>query len=228
MKDRVPRFVLTIRWRLLTWRLAVESRPVQLMVLSLSGALIASAIVEPHWTLSYSRVLAWPAVALVALIAFRSPLSGLFQGLRLGRVAAGSFAAEFQSRDEEFDPSSLPGPAPDTAVPVGREAELEQGARVSDYAIALLVLLAQTYEFQVEFLRHMKQAPDGLVANAAEASLAALVGRPTPPHELTMFFGWLVRNGLLMLRSDGHYVLTQKGADLLTTADSFWSVPKAS
>jgi hypothetical protein len=165
-------------------------------------------LVAPDWTLRFSRVLAWPVVVLIAIVLFRRPVTQLVSGRALSRLKAGPFAAELEQRvevdldfaDEGFD---------------------------QQQAIALLGALNELFQVQIDFLKHLQQAADGLTSGAARDWFDAAgerMGIEEYDPEPGMKF--LVERGLVILREDDRYVLAQFGQDLIELVEVFYYAPK--
>src|SRR4051812_33980001 len=89
LRDRLLQLRQWIQWKraLTAWH--VKTRAVALTVLACVAAVAVATVLEPSWTLRFERVLAWPVIALVAILAFRLPLTGLFSGRALRSLNVG-------------------------------------------------------------------------------------------------------------------------------------------
>jgi hypothetical protein len=202
-----------LRWRMTVARFEIQARAVGLTALAAVGAIIAAMIVAADWTLRFSRVLAWPAVALIALVVFRLPFAGLLQGQALRRVAIGPASAELQQREEPFTPEAI--------IPGEEQAQHER-------VVYILGTLAQIYQVQIDFLRHLRQAENGLMSEAARGWFRAIAKAPdADAASIDPLMAWLIERGLIVLREDDHYVLTELGQVFLNGIDGFWYAPKA-
>lgn len=128
----------------------------------------------------------------------------------LRRFALGPLSGEFEQVEEAFE-----APA---------EGGLDQNT-----LIVLLGNLAQTYQFQIDFLRHLQQAgANGLTSESVHAWFRnTLATNPlTSAFEVEPLIGWLVDRTLLALREDDRYVLGPVGPQFIEAIQTFWYAPK--
>jgi hypothetical protein len=173
------------------------------------AAFILAMLIWPDWTLRFTRVLAWPVVVLIAFVTFRRPVADLVRGRGLKGAKAGPFEVELEQRQEEAD------------------AELPDAGLDEHRVIALLGVLNQIYQSQIDFLQHLFQAKDGLTSSAARAWFAGAFERlGLPQEDPDPLLTWLADKGLVELREDDRYVLGPLGPELLGVIDGFWYAPK--
>ena len=193
----------------------VQSRAILAVTLIAIAAFVAAMIAAPEWTLRFTRVLAWPIVALIAIVLFRLPLGALFEGIVLKRVSGAGVAAEFAPRAEaQIEASPAPHEFPEDLP--------------DDRIVIALGSLVQIFQFQLDFLRHLQQAHDGLTSAAAHAWLRARLDENwiTRGWAVEPSLPWLLRQGLLVLREDDRYVLGPLAPQFLEDIEGFWYAPK--
>jgi hypothetical protein len=175
-----------------------------------AAAFVTAMIITPDWALRFSRVLAWPLVALVALLLFRLPLAQLFQGQVLRRLSGAGITAELAPREE----AQFEAPDPDEFL--------------AERAIFTLGALAQMYQFQLDFLKHLRQAENGLTSAATTGWLRTRLDQnPLTTGWLPdLTLPWLVDRGLVELRADDRYAVTALGAQFLDDIEGLWYAPK--
>jgi hypothetical protein len=212
--SRLRNVLSSLRWRLTLIRWEIETRAAGLLALIAVAAFIAAILVSPDWALRFSRVLAWPVIALLAIVAFRQPLSQLIHGQALSRVAAGPLSLELQQREEEFDPALVTPPADESLT--------------SEYVLHFLGTLAQVYQVQIDFLKHLHQAENGLTTEATHTWFRAALDRNpvTIGWDADPLLQWLIDRALLTLREDGRYVFGALGSGFLGALEGFWYAPK--
>jgi len=208
----------SFRWRLRLTQWRIESRIGTICAVIAVLALAAATLWAPAWTLEFEKVLAWPVAALIALIVLRRPLSGLVEGQALRKIGVGpgGVTGEFEQREEAFDPTQL----------ASEEAPAELD---SDVAILLLANLAQAYQMQIDFLRYVQHAADGLTHEATHDWFRPVLERHpvTAEWDVEPLLMWLIDRSLLTLREDGRYILGPLGSDFIAAAQSVWYAPKA-
>ena len=201
---------LRLRWMLARWH--ISARRFGLVAFASLASYLALVFIEPTWTLRFSRVLAWPVVALIALFVFRVPLVALFQGQTLKSLSLGPATLELQQGAEDIGATASPT-TPELAP---------------DHVIFLLGTLAQIYQVQINFLRHLRQAEDGLTSEAARDWLRNAIAVPDAPIQvIEPLLKWLVDRELTTLRADDRYIVTELGVTFLTGIDGFWYAPKS-
>jgi hypothetical protein len=201
-----------LQWRWTLARLQLAARTTVLTATVLAVAYLAAVLLEASWTLRFSHVLAWPVVALVALIAFRLPLSRMFQGQTVKRLSIGPATLELQ-QDATNPSEGLAAHEPEEAT---------------QRVIFVLGTLTQIYQMQINFLRQLRQAADGLSGEAALDWMRAATQNPDAPTQIIEpLLRWLVDRGLVSLRADGHYLLEELGRVFLDDIEGFWYAPKA-
>lgn len=213
MRWRLSRWWESVRWTgtLAWWH--VEARLVAIAATALAAAVAVAMLLEPSWSLRFERVLAWPVIALIGMFLFRAPLAGLIQGRGLRRFALGpgGISGELEAAQE-------------------RAEEAQEVIDVDAAAAAVVVLgnLAQLYQFQIDFLRHLRIAANHTltVEAAHEWFAAALMQRGVDDGEVEPLLNFLVQRELVALLDDGRYALTELGRQFVGRLDGFWYAPK--
>ena len=94
--------------------------------------------------------------------------------------------------------------------------------------VVVLALLSQLYQFQIEFLRHVRQAADLRLTRAAtEEWFAERVGGDPGGPAIPPLISFLVTRELLTLEPDDHYALTNLAETFLDRIEGYWYAPKA-
>jgi len=179
--------------------------------------------------LSYLRVLAWPAVAVLGIFLLRRPIIALLRGLYLKEIGLpGGPKLRFDTRQQEAsDPEQLLEVAPGEA---GAVADRGQELRVAHTVGRHLALLTQSFQIQLDFLRALGAAPQGLTRDAAHAWFADELERRhfvANQWDIPTLLSWLENNGLVELNQDGALVRSSLGNGFAGFIERFWYAPKA-
>jgi hypothetical protein len=201
--------------------------------------------------LDYVRALVWPVVAAFGLGYFRHPIAQLFKDRRIDKVKAGPAGLEagFVPADQEEagdqldellqawgpvinDPGALDdGTEEDAATAAWREDALQVRGELHQLGITakLLALLNTIFQEQIDFLKLLRDAPDGLVRQAALDWYAELGERDaafaTWPFE--DFMDYLRREALVEIDANGLYRISEGGRHFLEFEQAFWYAEKA-
>jgi hypothetical protein len=214
-----------------------------LTALVLAAVLLAAWLIDrsPETFLDYLRVLAWPVVALIGVLIFRRPLGAMFEGVVLKALGAGSVRAEFAVRtadqpaeidfdweafvDEDGDEFVNEDGAEDSEV-----QELRAALELRELANEVLWTYLQAFQSQVDFLRYLRDAPDGVDPEVAvrwfEAYITVQFGS-TAGFDFAKSIGWLTTNRLVVVSHEGRYVITAVGEHVAAVPDHGWTAPKA-
>lgn len=181
----------------------------------------------PRTVLDYARVLAWPLVALLALALFRNPIFRLFRGIYLKEANVPFGLLRFGERQEASDSDALSAlAAGETSVlPMDEAAELD----MLRYGTRITGALLQAFQMQIDFLKILERAPEGLTRSAGEEwfrdelrkKQADLEQWDVPP-----LVAWMEDNELVTLDPDGRLIASEHGKDLLKFTDAYWYAPK--
>lgn len=181
----------------------------------------------PQTFLDYARVLAWPLVALVLAALFYKPIFRLFRGVYLKELDLSSGRFRFGERQEESNPdafSALPtGGA--GALPMDETAELNMLRDGTKITGALL----QAFQIQIDFLKALDRAPEGLTRSAAEEWFRDELGKKQLDlglWNIPQLITWMENNDLLSLDPFGRLVVSEHGENLRNFAEVFWYAPK--
>ena len=186
----------------------IEERAVGVTATIAVGLFIVAMLLWPDWTLRFTRVLAWPVVVLIAFVLFRQPVSALVRGRGLKGAKVGPLELELEQTEEAAD-------------------ELQTDHLDDARAIALLGILNQIYQVQIDFLKHLSQAADGLTSAAARAWFENAFERmELPKEDPEPLLTWLTMKLLAELRDDDRYVPGLFAADFLEMIGGFWYAPK--
>jgi hypothetical protein len=210
---------LDVRWELFKWRMFAgrywaRERALGLVLIGLGAALLVAMIVQPVWTLRYERAIAWQVVALSAILLFRRQLAALVQGRRFRRfnLGPGGFSGELEAEDQAEHAAIVP---PEDLV----EHEM---------VIVTLGTLAQLYQFQIDYLKHVAQSENMRLSNAAtrEWFRTKLAQGGAPDPDIDPLIQFLVDRDLIVLTDDDYYALTMNGQQFLDRISGFWYSPK--
>jgi hypothetical protein len=194
----------------------VEARAFAVTLGLFGVALLVAMITEPVWTLRYERVLAWPVIVLIGIVVFRRNVGQLLQGrgLRNINVGPGGISAELEP-DEQVESAALPA----TSDQVDTEL-----------VIVILGLVAQLYQFQIDFLKHVRQSESFRMTRvASEQWFRERLGSEdvVPDAEIERLLTFLVGRNLLTLQEDDHYAITDLAVTFIDRITGFWYAPKA-
>lgn len=219
------------RKRLPYWRLrhAVTIRRIAVTLTTLATLAGLGYLIDrtPQTFLDYARVLAWPLVILGALALFYNPILHLFRDLYLKELNVRSGRLRFDERQEHSDPDALRALSagkPD-ALPKGEAAELD----LLRYGTKITSALLQTFQIQIDFLKVLEHAPEGLTRSAAvEWFRDELRDKHGDPEQWDVppLVTWMETIGLLSLDPDGRLVASEYGKNFASFTDSFWYAPK--
>lgn len=203
--------------------LRFRSWPTAVGLVALVGlaALIAA---WPDWTLRYVHALAWPAVALIAVATFGPALARRVPSLSALHLPGGVVATFDQQQEtyEETDyAAELTSPeawGPAIEDPGDGPAELapeeQDPLALANEAIRLLGTIVGAFQMQLDFLRALAGAENGLTHAAASQWFADVIATkrldPTT-WEPEALITWLRNQGAITLAQDGTYRLTRFG-----------------
>lgn len=175
---------------------------------------------EADRLLDYLRVLIWPVVVLTAILIFREPLLRVLRGLYVKELNwRGSRVLFGQHPQQQNEGDLLPVPDPSAAD------ELENFRIGANVAGALL----QAFQMQIDFLKVLERAPEGLSRQAAEAWFAEQVDRLDLDHEVwnpAALLGWMETRGLIAYTPAGNLTRSELGDRVAALTDTFWYAPK--
>jgi hypothetical protein len=158
----------------------------------------------PVTVLSYTKALVWPAVAALAIILLRRPILGLLQGTVLEEIAAGPVRARVAQRVEGQ-------PAED---PEDLRRQLEQ----RQLGVTVLFNLNAAYQLQIDFLKHLQRAPEGLTEEASLRYFTEAIrekGLDPDKWDVSALFSWLRDQNLIWVRPDDAWELSNDGRSLV-------------
>jgi hypothetical protein len=187
-------------------------------------AYVVAARHAPGDVLSFTRALAWPAVVALAVALFRGPVIELLRDSTLEEFAAGPARARFGRRQPQPDEAAALDPAIFGAID-NLEVERVQQA----YVIEVVYALAQAYQIQLDFLRHLNLAPNGWTPEAAVRWFDERLRElhiENDDYSADTLIPWLLNAALIEYNADGAYVLSQRGRDLLSVVENGWYAPK--
>lgn len=205
------------RWRLTLLRCYTVTHAFAVTAAVAAAALLVAMVIEPAWTLQYERVLAWPVIALIGIVLFRHHVGGLLEGrgLRNINVGPGGISAELEPDDQ------VESAAPLSAANDQVDTEL---------VVLILGLLAQLYQLQINFLKHVRQTENlRMTRIASEQWFREHLGPEdvVPDVEIERLLTFLVGRDLLALQEDDHYAMTELGVTFIDRITAFWYAPKA-
>jgi hypothetical protein len=225
--------VSTPRWQrlraMLPAKTAIHRRPnakIQATGAVLVAALIALTATWPDWTLRYIHALAWPVVALIAVAVFGPALARRVPALSALHLPLGVIAT-FQEQ-ANFDAEAIGAEAIE-ALPAAAGPDPLETANV---ALRILGVVAGAFQFQLDFLRALTTAPDGLTPHAAgEWFDRAIEAHPIAESNdwaSEQLLAWLVGNHTIELAPDGSYRLSRLGRQVLDALElpSLFVAPK--
>jgi hypothetical protein len=164
----------------------------------------------------------------------------MFEGVVLKALGAGGVRAEFEERrqeqpaDIEFDDwETLVGDEDELDLAEeegGEESELtalQTAIEARDFGLRVLWAYAQAFQSQVDFLRYVREAPEGIDPDAAEQWFTRyLVRLNSTGFDAPKLIQWLLNNGLLEVTPEGRYILTALGDSVAALPDQYWTAPK--
>jgi hypothetical protein len=142
--------------------LSPSHRGIALFVV-LALAVIVLIAVDADGVLDYLRVLAWPLVAVLALLIFKGPLLRLLGGLYLEEVNWRGSKLRFGARPQPFGDEEFVPVFDDEDQDAPEHDDLEMYRTGANVAGALL----QAYQMQIDFLDVLARAPNGLSSRRA-------------------------------------------------------------
>jgi hypothetical protein len=197
--------------------------------IAILGGLAALIAVWPDWTLRYIHALAWPAVALIAVATLGPALARRVPALSAlhlpGGVVAtfeeqqetlelhGDYAAELTS-PEAWGP---PFDEEEAGLIEPGEPHVDQAA-IATEALRVFGTIIGAFQIQIDFLRALETAEDGLSHAAARQWFSDLIttkGLDPAQWDADALLTWLVNQGAITLGQDGAYRLTSFGERIL-------------
>jgi hypothetical protein len=194
-------------------------------------------------TLAYIRALIWPLVALTAAFLFRGSIRGLLANVRLSSLTLAGNKAEFRERqrqptsdEDAYLTQLLSMPDPDLLDEqlelVDDEASEEPFTpreRSFFSAARYLFILNQIFEIQLDFLRYLRAADEGLSIAAVDDWWTEAKRERNITPELTNegLLQFITTNNFAHVTTDGLWELTPNGAEFLEFVDTTWYADKA-
>jgi len=195
-----------------------------LAFLGLGGLALLIAL-WPDWTLRYIHALAWPVVALIAVVTFGPALARRVPSLSALHLPGG-FIATFEEQQESFelegdyaaeltaaDAWGAPLDEGDLALPEPPDAAPDP-AVLAQEAVRILGTIVGSFQMQLDFLRTLATADDGLSQVAARGWFEDVIsakGLDPSLWEVDGLITWLVNQGAVALGQHGAYRATRYG-----------------
>jgi hypothetical protein len=218
------------------WWMSPRRGPIGI-ALALFAALGLLAALWPDWTLRYIDALAWPIVALVAIISFGPALARRVPALSSLHLPGGVVATFEQDQQEEASYAELAeawGPAIDDDAFGEADAlamiERERSAQLQEGVMVLAAVIG-AFQLQLDFLQTLTKAERGLTHGAARQwfsdELTAKGADPTT-WNLDNLLSWLLGRDAISLQPDGTYRITQFGERVIGALhfDGLFIAPK--
>lgn len=205
-------------------RFRVRLWPTGVVLLLTLGGLVALVAAWPDWTLRYIHALAWPAVALIAVATLGPALARRVPALSALHLPGG-VVARFEQQQEAFElegdyATELTSPEAWGPPYDKDEAGLEavdpehDPLELANEAVRILGTIVGAFQMQLDFLRALAAAENGLThAAAREWFIDAISSKGLDPTQWDPdgLITWLVNQGAITLGQDGVYRATRLG-----------------
>lgn len=191
-------------------------------------ALFALVAAWPGWTLMYVHALAWPLVAGAAIFALGPALARRVPDITEVHVPGGliKFEQPLGHADTDLTPAELWGPLPvgDVAEEAPEVPSLNEDDRadIASEALRVLATITGSYQIQLDLLRTLQSATDGLTHAAARSLLAdGLKARGADPAvwNLETLIEWLPNQSCVTVTPDAKYQITTFGRRVIWALD---------